>query len=262
MTFGQQAGRGPVRGGPAGLPGPGAPAHGPMPATQGPPPGYAGHGRQAHGRLPAHGSGGHQPVPGGLPHGGTPSPYGPPARSEAPSPYGPPARGGAQVPYGPPFQGAPSPGSWAPHGVPPHPYDAPPRYGSPVPGQVPPAGRRRREPGPVSGPVSDEDERWAVPAYVGMFVGGLIAPAIVYLAKGRSSPFARFHAVQALNLCVAMTVADLAAYGLLYVIGFPGLFIALAVVAAECFCVVRAAIGANRREWYRLPSLVAWPILR
>jgi uncharacterized membrane protein len=115
---------------------------------------------------------------------------------------------------------------------------------------------------PTGGPVSDEDERWAVPAYVGMFVVGFIAPAIVYLAKGRTSRFARFHAVQALNLSIAMTACTLVAVVSMYFIGMTGLFITLAVLAVEYFCVVKAAIGANRCEWYRLPSIAAWPILR
>lgn len=247
MTFGRQAGHKPVRRHPGGAPG-----RGPMPAPQDPPPGYAGHGPQAHGGRPVYGHGGHPPAHGGHPYGGAP----------VPAAGGASVRYGAPVPYGAAAYGAPSPGPSLPPGAPP-PYGTPPGYGPPVRGQAPPAGpRRRREPRPASGPVTDEDERWAVPAYVGMFVGGLVAPAIVYFARGRSSPFARFHAVQALNLGIAMTVCNLVGYGLLYVIGFPGLFIALAAIAAECFCVVRAAIGANRCEWYRLPSLVAWPILR
>ncbi len=226
MTYGQQPGRGPA--GPGGVPGPGAPVRGPVPAMQGPPPGHAANGYR-HG---AH------------PYGGGPSPYG------AAVPHGaPPAPPAPSYPYGPP----------QPYGTG-RSYDALPGYGPP--GYAPPAGRRRRAPMAAAGPVTDEDERWAVPAYVGMFVSGFVAPAIVYFAKGRSSSFARFHAVQALNLWIAMTVCNLVVYGLMYVIGFTGLFVALAVVSAEFFCIVKAAIGANRREWYRLPAIAAWPILR
>ncbi len=115
---------------------------------------------------------------------------------------------------------------------------------------------------PTDGPVSDEDERWAVPAYIGMFVGGLIAPAIVYIVKGRTSPFARFHAAQALNLFIASTVCNLIALILIYRLAVPGLLIALLTMAGESFCIIKAAIGANRCEWYRLPAIVAWPIIR
>jgi uncharacterized membrane protein len=95
-----------------------------------------------------------------------------------------------------------------------------------------------------------------------MFVAWFIVPAIVYLAKGRSSRFARFHAVQALNLSIAMTACNLVAFAVTYFVGVTGLLITLAVIAIEFFCVVKAAIGANRCEWYRLPSIAAWPILR
>ncbi|MCO5966885.1 DUF4870 domain-containing protein [Actinoallomurus soli] len=193
---------------------------------------YAGPGAQAYG--PGHGGHGHAPYPQpGYPQAG----YGQGG-------YG---QGGHQGGY--PQQ---------------QPYGAPPgQHPGPAAGYAPPApAKRRREPMVPGGPVTDEDERWAVPAYVGMFVGGFVAPAIVYLAKGRSSRFARFHAVQALNLSIAMIVCNLLAFAAMYFMGVPGLLIALAVVAIEYFCIVKAAIGANRCEWYRLPSVAAWPIFR
>lgn len=163
--------------------------------------------------------------------------------------YRPPANGrpgyGQQPPPPPPYG--------APQGPPPGPYGAPPSY--------PPPPRRRAEV-PTGGPVSDEDERWAVPAYIGMFVGGPVAPVIVYALRGRTSPFARFHAAQALNLFIVSTVCNLIALALVYRLAVPGLLIALLIVAGESFCVIRAAIGANRCEWFRLPAIVAWPIIR
>ncbi|MEV5751901.1 DUF4870 domain-containing protein [Actinoallomurus sp. NPDC052308] len=191
---------------------------------------HAGPGAQAYG--PGHGGHGHAPYPQpGYPQAG----YGQGG-------YG---QGGYQGGYSPQPHGAPQrhPGHGAGH--------APPK----------PA-KRRREPMTPGGPVTDEDERWAVPAYVGMFVVGFVAPVIVYLARGRSSRFARFHAVQALNLSIAMVVCNLLAFSTLYLIGMTGLLIMLAVLAVEFFCVVKAAIGANRCEWYRLPSIAAWPIFR
>jgi uncharacterized membrane protein len=160
------------------------------------------------------------------------------------SPYAPP-------PYAPP----PAYGPQSPH-APQSPYAPPPYAASSAQ-----AGRRRAEI-PTGGPVTDEDERWAVPAYIGMFVTGFVAPVLVYVLKGRSSMFARFHAAQALNLFIAMSACNVAAYLLTYEIGMTGLLITLLLLAAEAFCVIRAAIGANRYEWYRLPSIIAWPIVR
>jgi uncharacterized membrane protein len=115
----------------------------------------------------------------------------------------------------------------------------------------------------MGGPVTDDDERWAVPAYIGIFVGGFVAPAIVYAARARTSPFVRFHAAQALNLFIAMAACNLVAVGILVATArFSVLPIIMLLLAAEAFCVIRAAIGANRCEWYRLPPVIAWPIIR
>ena len=115
---------------------------------------------------------------------------------------------------------------------------------------------------PIGGPVDDEDERWAVPAYVGMFVSGFVAPAIVLLAKGRTSEFARFHALQALNLFVVIFAGTLVTLLLAYFKGVAWLPLVLLALAADCFVTVWAAIRANRCEWYRLPALVAPRIFR
>jgi uncharacterized membrane protein len=195
-------------------------------------------------------------------------PYGPPQGE----PYGQPGygQGPHQPPHGPPPQYYAPPQQYAPpqhhtrpgHGRPPrsgpqqqpHPYEP---YAD-----VPVQGRRRRAEAPRGGPVSGEDERWAVPAYVGMFVSGFVAPAIVLAVKGRTSPFARFHAVQALNLFVVVFAGTFLALLLAYFRGVAWLPLVLLVLAANCYFVTRAAIGANRCEWYRLPAIVAWPIFR
>ena len=183
--------------------------------------------------------GGHNPYPGR-------PPYGPP---QGPPPQGPPP------PYAPPYpQQVPLP----PGG----PYGPPP--GPPPQAQIPPPKRppRTRTEIPIGGAVSDEDERWAVPAYIGIFVSGVIAPAIVYAMKRRASPFAHFHARQALNLAIAMSSCNLVALVLAYQRGVTWLMFTLVLLGLESFCLVRAAIGANRREWNRLPKIIAWPIVR
>jgi len=205
------------------------------------------YGRQ-HGHPPGYGQG-TQPPPYGAPYDAPPQQYGPPQQ------------------YAPPGQGRPSRRSrrrrgrqYDPYGQ----YGPQPQYGPPGPyaAITAPEGRRRRAETPTGGPVTDEDERWAVPAYVGLFVSGFIAPAIVLAAKGRTSPFARFHAVQALNLFVVVFATTFTSLLLAYLKGPGWLPLLFAVLAADCFVVVKAAIGANRCEWYRLPAVVAWPIFR
>lgn len=218
--------------------------------------------------------------PGGPPSGQPGPPYGPP--------YGQPHGQPQGQPYGQPAygQGAPQPppyGPPPPYGAPPQQYAQPQQYAPPGRGRpsrrqrrrqadphgppgpyaaVPAPGQPRRAETPTDGPVTDEDERWAVPAYVGMFVSGFVAPAIVLFAKGRTSHFARFHAVQALNLFVVIFVCTFTALLLAYFKGPAWLLLVLAVLAADSFVVIKAAIGANRCEWYRLPSIVAWRIFR
>jgi uncharacterized membrane protein len=154
--------------------------------------------------------------------------------------------GWTQGPPGPPQQYPPQP--YAPQQYP-QPYAPQPQYAPPAKRQI-----------PTGGPVTDEDERWAVPAYIGMFVTGFLAPAVVLAARGRTSPFARFHATQALNLFVPMFLFTFLALLLAYLKGPTWLLLVAVVLAADCFCVIKAAIGANRCEWYRLPALVAWRI--
>jgi uncharacterized membrane protein len=204
----------------------------------------------SHGQHPGHGPYG--PPPQGYdPHGHGPQGYGP--QGYGPQGYGPPRR--APRAYGPPPQGHPPPQvpQW---------QQAPPPHQPPRQVYDPPPSKRRRAEVPTGGPVTDEDERWAVPAYVGLFVGGFVAPAIVLAVKGRSSPFARFHAVQALNLFITVFVCNVLAFVLVYEIGTSGLPVTLALLAGESYCVIKAAIGANRCEWYRLPAILAWPIVR
>jgi uncharacterized protein len=163
--------------------------------------------------------------------------------------YGRPAHGGQQSygqPYGQQPYGQPS------YGPPPPQQYAPPVYEAP----------RRRPEVPTGGPVSEEDERWAVPAYVGMFVTGFVAPAVVLALRGGRSPFVRFHAAQALNLFVVMFLVTFSALLLAYLKGPTWLLLVLLVLAGDSFCVIKAAIGANRCEWYRLPAIVAWRIFR
>jgi uncharacterized membrane protein len=206
-----------------------------------------------------------------------------PGRPYGQPPYGQPGYGGQQPPYGPPPQYNAPPQQYAPpqNHAPPgqgrpsrrgrrrrqdwqhDPYGQQGQYAPPDPyAAAPVQGRRRRAEAPTGGPVTDEDERWAVPAYVGMFVSGFIAPAIVLAAKGRTSPFARFHAVQALNLFVVVFAGTFISLLLAYFKGPGWLPLLFAVLAADCFLVIKAAIGANRCEWYRLPAIVAWPIFR
>ena len=110
------------------------------------------------------------------------------------------------------------------------------------------------------GPVSHDEKTWSLMAYVGQFLVGAIAPAIVYVGKARS-PFVRRHAVQGLNMGLAAIavwfVAGLLSLAVEVLIWVPLLF-----TAAVMFFLVYAARAANRGEFRRVPPAVAWPLLK
>lgn len=109
--------------------------------------------------------------------------------------------------------------------------------------------------------VSDEELQWAPIAYVGMFVAGFLAPLFIYATRRRSR-FCRFHATQAANLWIAVSVCDLVAVILIYLTGFTAVLVLIAVMTGGTVAVYKAAIETNRGDWYRLPSFIAWPLIK
>ncbi|MFD0686596.1 DUF4870 domain-containing protein [Actinomadura fibrosa] len=110
------------------------------------------------------------------------------------------------------------------------------------------------------GPVSDDDKTWALMAYLGQFLVGAIAPAVVYLGKARS-PFVRRHAAQGLNMGIA-AIAVWIVGGLLSMALDVLIWVPLGFTAVVLFFLVYAARAANRGEFRRVPPPVAWPILK
>ncbi|TDB96544.1 DUF4870 domain-containing protein [Actinomadura sp. 7K534] len=171
--------------------------------------------------------------------------------------YGPPPSPGQGQPQQAPWQ---QPGNlWQqpqqPHQAPQQPHQQPgPAWQQPQPG-----GSTAQMPGNY-GPVSDDEKTWSLMAYVGQFLVGAIAPAIVYVGKARS-PFVRRHAVQGLNMGIAAIavwfVAGLLSLAVEVLIWVPLLF-----TAAVMFFLVFAARAANRGEFRRVPPAVAWPLLK
>ncbi len=110
------------------------------------------------------------------------------------------------------------------------------------------------------GPVSDDDRTWSLMAYVGQFLVGAVAPAIVYFGKA-GSPFVRRHAAQGLNMGIA-AIAVWFVFGLLSLAVEFFIWVPLLFTAAVMFFLVYAGRAANRGEFRRVPTVVAWPILK
>jgi uncharacterized Tic20 family protein len=107
---------------------------------------------------------------------------------------------------------------------------------------------------------SPSDLTWALMAYLGMFVLSVVAPAIVFMGR-QHSPFVRRHAVQALNL--GLSVLAVWAVGLLLWLA-AGFLILLPIgytVAATIF-LIRAATAANKMDFYQVPVVLAWRMVK
>jgi uncharacterized Tic20 family protein len=134
-------------------------------------------------------------------------------------------------------------------------------YGSAPPPRQHPAPTLRLPPGyRPPGPPTHDDRTWALGAYLGQFILGVVAPGIVYLVKGRS-PFVRRHAAQGLNLGITAIGVWLAG-GLLSTISFRLLWIPAMFSLVSLAFLIRAAMAANQGGWYRIPKFVAWPLVK
>lgn len=106
-------------------------------------------------------------------------------------------------------------------------------------------------------PMSQQDEKtWATLVHLAPFLAAVVGipflgPLIVFLVFKDRGPFVRFHAAQALNFQIIITIA-LWVFGLLSIvlIGIP--FLIITGIAWVVLSIV-AAIKANNGEWYRYP---------
>jgi uncharacterized membrane protein len=139
---------------------------------------------------------------------------------------------------------APAPGQYGP------PQPPPPQQAPPMPGPQ----------GPPPGPASGDDTTWALMAYVGQFLIGAVAPTIVFFGKGRS-PFVRWHAAQGLNMGLAAIAVWLVG-GLISLVIDPFIWVPLVFTGAVMVYLVHAGRAANRGEYRRVPTPIAWPLLK
>ena len=106
-------------------------------------------------------------------------------------------------------------------------------------------------------PMSQQDEKtWATLVHLAPFLAAVVGipflgPLIVFLIFKDRGPFVRFHAAQALNFQIIITIAFWV-FGVLsfVLIGIPFL---IATGIAWVILSIVAAIKANNGEWYRYP---------
>ncbi|MEO8330186.1 MAG: DUF4870 domain-containing protein [Candidatus Nanopelagicales bacterium] len=101
-------------------------------------------------------------------------------------------------------------------------------------------------------PAQQSDETvWALLAHLSFFVLALIGPLIIMLVATEQRPFARAHAVEALNFHITLLIAAIVSAILIIII--IGLFMLLAVFIAGLIFTIMAAIAASKGEGYRYP---------
>lgn len=127
------------------------------------------------------------------------------------------------------------------------------------------AGEAAADPGIRYGPAgSDDDQLWAMMAYLGVIFFAFVPPLAVYLAKRRESGYVRYHAAQALNLWITAFLYSVSFLIIGGVLALDTVATALAVclplIAAAGIVMlayaVRAAIAANGGSLYRIPSWI------
>jgi hypothetical protein len=104
--------------------------------------------------------------------------------------------------------------------------------------------------------------------YLLTFVGGFIAPLIVYLAKKDQSPFVRHHAAQGLNLALTWAIYSIGLFVLAIVAAAVShglgllLFLLYFPLGISFFVfLIVAAVAANRFELYRVPAWACLPLV-
>jgi uncharacterized Tic20 family protein len=162
-----------------------------------------------------------------------------------------------QPPSGQPAYGQPAYGQQG--------YGQQPGYGQPGYGQQPGYGPPTQSyPGPHPAdypgePTTAEERNWAMAAHIGSFVAayvflGLLAPLIVLLAKGNTSPFVRRHATESLNFQLNALVY-LVVFALLLLV-LIGLVLLPLYAIFYVVVVIIGSVRASRGEEYRYPGIV------
>jgi len=108
-------------------------------------------------------------------------------------------------------------------------------------------------------PARQSDETmWSVLAHLSFFVLSLLGPLIIMLVVGEERPFARAHAVEALNFHILVLIGVVISLPLMLVligfVTFIGILIGGAILA------IIAAIAASKGEGYRYP--INWRVVK
>ncbi|MDQ3480708.1 MAG: DUF4870 domain-containing protein [Actinomycetota bacterium] len=165
-----------------------------------------------------------------------------------------------EQPSQPPDQGHPPPNQG---------YPAPPNQGHPQPNPGYPAPHTGYLP-PNQGHLgtsapADDDKTWALAAHIGVLVAawfamGFIAPLVILLIKGGSSPFVKRHATESLNFQLSLLLYSLiAALLAVFTLGL-GLFViipvALVIMLLALVAIIMGTVAASKGDDFRYPLCI------
>ena len=130
-------------------------------------------------------------------------------------------------------------------------------------------GNPSQDPGQPRETLTQDDKTWALISHIGTLVSayialGFLAPLVVMLVKGESSPFARRHAVESLNFQISLLIYSLVGgvLAFLFVLMTVGLGmlvvlpLALALAVAVLALIIIATVKAGNGEDYRYPFTI------
>jgi uncharacterized Tic20 family protein len=114
------------------------------------------------------------------------------------------------------------------------------------------------------------EEVLAMAGYLGAIFFSFLPALAIYLSRGRSSDYVRYHAARAANLSVTMIVFDVSALIVGLMLALDAVAVALAVVIplitllwlVMLACLVRAAMAAGRGRAYQPPDWMCLALLR
>jgi uncharacterized Tic20 family protein len=106
---------------------------------------------------------------------------------------------------------------------------------------------------PFPPPLQKDETMWAVFAQVSGLVGlGLIGPLVIMLVSAEQRPFAKAHAMEALNFHITVLFGVLISLVLVFVF-LLGIFTMIAIGVAALVYSILAAVAASKGETFRYP---------
>jgi uncharacterized Tic20 family protein len=119
-------------------------------------------------------------------------------------------------------------------------------------------------------PESTAHEVLAALGYLGVIFFAFLPALVIYIAKGRSAPYLRYHAAQAINVSITVLLFDLCALIVGGMLALDALTVSLSVVlplVTALWLVVlgylaRMAFATARGEVYDLPRWLRADLLR